>query len=1060
MLVYTRPVKFLTGLFIGEIMKLLHLADTHLLNLKRHDEFKAVFNEIYRIAKEEKVDVIVHCGDIAHTKTQISPEFVEMAGDFFKNLQDIAPTYIILGNHDTNLKNDSRQDAITPIIKALNLKNLHLLKYSGEVYVNELINFNVLSRIDETKWKKPTNKDKINIALYHGAISGAKTDTGYILENGEHNIDALEGHDFAFLGDIHQSNQILDADGRVRYPGSTVQGNFGEFDDKGFLIWDIKSKDIFDCKHHIIPNPKPYVSIELNEDGNLPDFNIKKGSRVRLLGDKTVPLEKSKKAIDIIKTFEPESVTYVNKSKAKDIKNPITGGVNNENLRDLAVQERLIKDYLKDYKPKEETITKVLELNKKYSSVIEETDEIYRNIKWKLKSLEWDNLFNYADGNKINFEKLNGIVGIFGKNYSGKSSIVDSILYTTFNTTSKNNRKNLNVINQNKEKGFGRMEVDINGETYSIERESTKYTKKTKGVEITEAKTEVEFTSDAGSLNGLARTDTDKTIRKYFGNVDDFFLTSMSSQFGYLSFISEGSTKRKEILAKFLDLETFEKKFKLAKEESAEIKALLKKLESNETIAEDIKNAKIEVTDVEALINKNNKELIDLKNTLSEKLKELDEITEVLKRTPTKILDIKKLKESYNKFVELESSLKQQNSNIIEENKKMVTLIKKCDEFLNLLDEKEIRDLGIESNTLESLIKKLELEVFNIENNYKTSSHKMKLLDEVPCGNEYPTCKFIKDAFSAKKGNAVLKNNLEKNKDLLEQHNKRFEIVHESFTDKIAKKNQITKKKADSEQTLKLNELILEKNLLNLEKVSLQIQEFLASLEEQEKNTTAINQFHENENKQQNILVEANIIKNNIKQIEDSSIVLYKRHGSATEKILLLEKQKEETEKLRTEFTAYDLYLKCMHPNGISYEIIKKKLPEINSEITKILNNIVNFNVSLENDEDKLDIMIKHPNFEARPLEMGSGAEKTLASTAIRLALISVTSLPVSDIFILDEPGTALDQENLDGFVRILELIKTYFKTVILISHLDYLKDCVDTQITIEKRDGYAYVNQ
>ncbi len=149
-----------------------------------------------------------------------------------------------------------------------------------------------------------------------------------------------------------------------------------------------------------------------------------------------------------------------------------------------------------------------------------------------------------------------------------------------------------------------------------------------------------------------------------------------------------------------------------------------------------------------------------------------------------------------------------------------------------------------------------------------------------------------------------------------------------------------------------------------------------------------------------------------------------------------------------------------MHPSGISYEIIKQKLPEINAEIAKILSNIVNFSIFLENDDDKLDIMIKHPNFEPRPLEMGSGAEKTLASTAIRLALINVTSLPVSDIFILDEPGTALDQENLDGFVRILELIKSYFKTVILISHLDYLKDCVDLHITIDKKEGYAYINQ
>ena len=63
---------------------------------------------------------------------------------------------------------------------------------------------------------------------------------------------------------------------------------------------------------------------------------------------------------------------------------------------------------------------------------------------------------------------------------------------------------------------------------------------------------------------------------------------------------------------------------------------------------------------------------------------------------------------------------------------------------------------------------------------------------------------------------------------------------------------------------------------------------------------------------------------------------------------------------------------------------------------------------------------------------MGSGAEKTIAAMAIRLALLSVSNLPKGDIFILDEPGTALDAENMEGFIRILELIKSFFKTVIL----------------------------
>ena len=122
--------------------------------------------------------------------------------------------------------------------------------------------------------------------------------------------------------------------------------------------------------------------------------------------------------------------------------------------------------------------------------------------------------------------------------------------------------------------------------------------------------------------------------------------------------------------------------------------------------------------------------------------------------------------------------------------------------------------------------------------------------------------------------------------------------------------------------------------------------------------------------------------------------------------------------------------------------------------------NVVDFEVFFESEGNKLDIFIKHPKYDARPIELGSGAEKTIAAMAIRLALLSVSSLPKSNLFILDEPATALDADNMDGFVRILDMVKSYYPIVLLISHIDSLKDIVDMTIDIDKVDGFAYVNQ
>ena len=59
-------------------------------------------------------------------------------------------------------------------------------------------------------------------------------------------------------------------------------------------------------------------------------------------------------------------------------------------------------------------------------------------------------------------------------------------------------------------------------------------------------------------------------------------ITSMASQMDAFGFINEGSTKRKEILAKFLDLKMFEEKHKLAKKESAEKKGVIKHLNTTD----------------------------------------------------------------------------------------------------------------------------------------------------------------------------------------------------------------------------------------------------------------------------------------------------------------------------------------------------------------------------------------------------------------------------------------------------------------------------------------------
>jgi len=1050
------------------MVRIAHFGDTHIKNLKYHYEYRKAFEHIYETLRRENVDYIVHCGDLAHTKTQLSPEYFELATDFLKNLADIAETHIILGNHDGNLRNSSRQDAITPIVEALNHPSLILHKYSGEMFLEDNLSLNIMSIFDETNWLDPADPDAINIALYHGAINNSQTDLGWVMDHGDHDISVFDKFDYAMLGDIHKTNQVLNESGTIRYCGSTIQQNHGETNDKGFLIWDIKSKTHYDVKHHLVKNVKPFMTIELTEKGNIPrKLDIPEGARLRVVTHHKVSLDKIRRVMDIVKTrFKPESLSFVNKAGLKRDSVNVDDLGNTENLRDPAVQERLIREYLKEYEPDTKTLEKVFQLNSKYDSYVNGDEAGLRNVEWSLKKMEWDNLFNYGEGNTVNFEKLNGVVGIFGKNYSGKSSVVDSMLYTVYNSISKNNRKNLNIINQNKPSGCGRVEIDVSGKTYIIERKSEKYTRKLHGEETEEAKTDVEFTvidpatNEETSLNSLDRNGTDKAIRRIFGTIDDFLLTSMSSQMGAMTFINEGSTKRKEILAKFLDLDQFEKKFRRSKEDSIETRALLRKLEDN-TFDEDITQLLGELTDNEKAREKQERKCEKLTTeleTISERVKEIDGL---FASAPVELINIGKEtarlatagqeRSDYNLKI---AQTKNQKKDVLEQAKVLKGLLDKTD--VSALKEKITECEGIQKE-----LTSLEAEINLRETQKENYEKKVSILGEVPCGPEFSHCKFIKDAYESK---SLLGDCRKSLMALRRRHNQLTTKLEGMDVETLESErnlyNDRDKEYADlcTEATnldLSLAQIKNKLHLLTNEMASIK-----TKIEVYELNKEAIENREELIKEQDDLKEKSIKMESDIVICETKVLDLVKQHGGIETQIENIKDKQQELEDLRTDYAAYDLFMRCTHPNGISYDVVKRMLPLINEEISTVLANVTDFDIFFEAEKNKLDIFIKHPKYEARPLEMASGAEKTLAAIAIRIALTNVSTLPKSDIMIMDEPGTALDAENLEGFMRVMEMIKGYYKTVLLITHLDSLKDIADMTIDIERQDGYAFVSQ
>jgi hypothetical protein len=75
---------------VNKVDNVIHIADVHIRNFKRHDEYESVFNRVYDYCKEQvqqdKNTIIYLAGDIVHAKTDMSPELIVMTRNFLVNL--------------------------------------------------------------------------------------------------------------------------------------------------------------------------------------------------------------------------------------------------------------------------------------------------------------------------------------------------------------------------------------------------------------------------------------------------------------------------------------------------------------------------------------------------------------------------------------------------------------------------------------------------------------------------------------------------------------------------------------------------------------------------------------------------------------------------------------------------------------------------------------------------------------------------------------------------------------------------------------------------------------
>ena len=208
---------------IKNVEKVYHLADIHIRNVKRHTEYSGVFRNFYEQVKKDNLKnaIIFIGGDIAHAKTEMSPELIKQISSFLRECSKLHPTVVIAGNHDCNLNNPDRLDVLSPIMDMMDDDNLFYLKNSGVYKIGDVA-VGVFSILDDPEnyvsglnINDPSIKTKI--AVYHGAVKRSMTDIGYVVMGGDIELPMFNGYDIVMLGDIHKYQVLQEYQSEHRF---------------------------------------------------------------------------------------------------------------------------------------------------------------------------------------------------------------------------------------------------------------------------------------------------------------------------------------------------------------------------------------------------------------------------------------------------------------------------------------------------------------------------------------------------------------------------------------------------------------------------------------------------------------------------------------------------------------------------------------------------------------------------------------------------------------------------------------------------------------------------
>jgi DNA repair exonuclease SbcCD nuclease subunit len=228
-----------------------------------------VLNQIAKLVKKHKVDVVLFGGDLFHVRGTLNVQTFNLVFDAIAHMRMYAQVGLLVGNHDqTNRTGDvhsvySLGSVVRvmdkPTWNAFQVDAVTLQVFSLPYHSDKDV---LLQAVEQAVQSHPKGFHPA-ILLGHFGVTGAKVGGNFVLVD-NHNLEVADlrfsEFDQVFLGHYHEPQQLVV---NVRYLGATHHHNWGDVgSERGCWLWDTQENQKY-SEPTLIPLDAPrFVVVE------------------------------------------------------------------------------------------------------------------------------------------------------------------------------------------------------------------------------------------------------------------------------------------------------------------------------------------------------------------------------------------------------------------------------------------------------------------------------------------------------------------------------------------------------------------------------------------------------------------------------------------------------------------------------------------------------------------------------------------------------------------------------------------------------------------------------